>query len=88
MLQDLLSVDRIGTHDSFFDVGGFSLLATRLTSRIREVFDVELSLRDLFGSPTVERLAKHIVRMQAENAGADDLAALLDEIESPDQVEL
>jgi acyl carrier protein len=88
MLQDVLSVDRVGTHNSFFDLGGFSLLATRLTSRIREVFDVELSLRDLFGSPTVERLAQHIVRVQAEKAGADDLAALWDEIESPDEVEL
>jgi acyl carrier protein len=87
MLQELLSVDRVGIHDSFFDLGGFSLLATRLTSRIREEFDVELSLRDLFGSPTVERLAQHIVRVQAENAGADDLAALLDEIESADAQE-
>jgi acyl carrier protein len=87
MLQDLLSVERVGTHDSFFDLGGFSLLATRLTSRIREEFDVELSLRDLFGSPTVERLAQHIVAVQAENAGADDLAALLAEIETPERVD-
>jgi acyl carrier protein len=87
MLQDVLSADRVGTHDSFFDLGGFSLLATRLTSRIREEFDVELSLRDLFGSPTVERLAQHIVAVQAENTGADDLAAVLDEIESPERVD-
>jgi len=83
ILRQLLGVDRVGVHDSFFELGGFSLLATRLTSRIREEFNVELSLRDIFQSPTVDRLAQLILRAQ----GAEELEALLDEIAAgePDQ---
>jgi len=82
ILQELLGVDRVGIHDSFFELGGFSLLATQLTTRIREQFEVELSLRDVFASPTVDRLAQLIVLTQAnELSGAEDLEALLNEIE-------
>lgn len=82
ILEELLVVDRVGVHDSFFELGGFSLLATRLTSRVREIFDVDLSLRDVFGAPTVDQLAQLIVRTQGELAGTEDLEALLDEIGS------
>jgi non-ribosomal peptide synthetase component F/acyl carrier protein len=80
MLTELLAADRVGIYDSFFDLGGFSLLATRLASRIREMFEVELSLRDVFESPTVDQLAQTIVRLQCEQWSADSLEALLDEI--------
>jgi acyl carrier protein len=82
ILEELLAVDQVGIHDSFFELGGFSLLATRLTSRIRETFDVDLPLRAVFESPTVEQLAQLIVRTQGEMSGTEDLAALLDEIGS------
>jgi acyl carrier protein len=82
ILQELLGVDRVGIQDSFFDLAGFSLLATRLTSRILESFDVELSLRNVFEAPTVDALAQLIVRTQAEMSGIEDLEALLNEIGS------
>jgi acyl carrier protein len=84
ILEELLPVDRAGVFDSFFDLGGFSLLATQLTTRIRETFDVDLSLRDVFVSPTVDGLAQLIVRTQGELSGAE-LQALLDEIGPADQ---
>jgi non-ribosomal peptide synthetase component F/acyl carrier protein len=81
IFEELLDVDRVGVHDTFFELNGFSLLATQLASRIRETFQVELSLREVFSSPTVESLAQLIVQAQLESAGDEELRALLDEIE-------
>ncbi len=57
---ELLEVEHIGSQDDFFDLGGHSLLAIRAVSRIREQFDVNVSLRNLFESPTLEGLASVI----------------------------
>lgn len=79
---ELLGVERIGVHDTFFELNGFSLLATQLTARIRDSFAVELPLREVFASPTVAGLAHLILQVRAEQASAAELEALLDEVES------
>jgi acyl-CoA synthetase (AMP-forming)/AMP-acid ligase II/acyl carrier protein len=56
----ILGKQQVGIYDNFFELGGHSLLATQLTSRIRDTFQVELSVRILFEAPTVASLAKHI----------------------------
>ncbi|NRB40969.1 MAG: amino acid adenylation domain-containing protein [Pseudomonadales bacterium] len=55
--QDILKIERVGTQDNFFEMGGHSLIATKVISRIRVEFNVELELRCLFEQPTVESLA-------------------------------
>ncbi|MER7169899.1 condensation domain-containing protein [Streptomyces mesophilus] len=82
ILAVLLKSDRIGVHDSFFELGGFSLLATQLNIRIRETVHVDLTLRDIFASATVEMLARRIAYRQAEQEPADDVEALLSDLES------
>jgi acyl carrier protein len=58
--SEVLKIDRIGIHDDFFKVGGHSLLATQVVSRIRDLFHVELPLRSIFETPTVDALAAKI----------------------------
>ncbi|MCH0563661.1 MULTISPECIES: non-ribosomal peptide synthetase [unclassified Streptomyces] len=81
VFEELLDVKGVGVHNTFFELNGFSLLATQLVSRIRETFRIELALREVFESPTVESLAQLIVRAQAEQADAAVLEALLSELE-------
>jgi acyl-CoA synthetase (AMP-forming)/AMP-acid ligase II len=54
---EVLSVERIGVHDNFFALGGDSLLATQLNSRLGAAFDVELPLGAVFRNPTVAEQA-------------------------------
>jgi len=57
---EVLKLDRVGIYDNFFDLGGHSLKATQVMSRLREVFQVEMPLRNLFEHPTVAGLAESL----------------------------
>jgi amino acid adenylation domain-containing protein/FkbM family methyltransferase len=57
MWCEMLGLDRVGIYDSFFDLGGDSLLATRLVSRLNETFGIGLTLSAIFEAPAVADLA-------------------------------
>jgi amino acid adenylation domain-containing protein/FkbM family methyltransferase len=58
--SELLKTQDIDVSDDFFDLGGNSLLAIKAVSRIRDVFEVNLQLRDLFECPSAAQLAELI----------------------------
>ncbi|MGH7833537.1 MAG: AMP-binding protein, partial [Candidatus Binatia bacterium] len=87
---EVLQVERIGIHENFFDLGGHSLLVTRVLSRVRETCQVELPLRALFEDPTVAGLAAKITHARTQEAAPEDTANVLAELESlsDEQVQL
>ena len=58
--EDIFGIEGIGVHDSFFDLGGESLLATQLNSRIRDKFGLSLPLKDFFTEPTISGVCRLI----------------------------
>ncbi|MDK1314045.1 SDR family NAD(P)-dependent oxidoreductase [Pseudoalteromonas ardens] len=65
----LLGLQRIGVNDDFFELGGDSLIATKLVSAIRSNLDVDVTLGQVFGKPTIAQLAEHIALSQWASAG-------------------
>ncbi|EPH46598.1 non-ribosomal peptide synthetase [Streptomyces aurantiacus] len=57
MFSELLGKEKVGIHDDFFALGGHSLMATRLSLRIRNEFNVDMPLRTIIKYPTVAELA-------------------------------
>ncbi|MGA9768828.1 MAG: amino acid adenylation domain-containing protein, partial [Blastocatellia bacterium] len=57
---EVLGIDQISINDNFFHLGGHSLIATQVISRVRDAFRVEIPLRRIFESPTVASLAETI----------------------------
>ena len=59
--SELLRVKEIGVNDNFLELGGHSLLATQLISRVREVFQVDLTMRGFLELPTINALSKIVL---------------------------
>ncbi|MEO1349489.1 MAG: amino acid adenylation domain-containing protein [Cyanobacteria bacterium J06635_15] len=64
--EDVLQVDKIGIYDNFFEMGGDSLLATRVISQISKTFQIELPIADIFEAPTVFGLLEKIEKFYSK----------------------
>ncbi|MBU2983347.1 SDR family NAD(P)-dependent oxidoreductase [Lentibacter algarum] len=53
----LLGVEKVGSDDNFFDLGGHSLIAVRLFAQVKKAFDVEFPISVLFEAPTIKKCA-------------------------------
>ncbi len=79
---EVLELDQIGIHDNFLDLGGDSLAATRIVSRVIARFQTEIPLRSLFQSPTVAEMAVVIKEHEAKKLEQNDLDRILTELEA------
>ena len=86
--REILGLEEVGIHDSFLDLGGDSLLATRLMSRLREEFSAELAIEQLFSAPTVAGVALAVMESRAERVHTQQLDWLLKEIQGLSDQEL
>ena len=86
--KDLLGVARVGASDNFFHLGGHSLVATQLVSRIRRTFETPLPLRAVFEAPTVTGLVDALARAAGGRDVVDEIAWAVREVDrmSPEQV--
>jgi amino acid adenylation domain-containing protein len=58
--REVLNLKQVGIHDNFFELGGHSLLATQVISRVRDAFELEITLGALFEAQTIDGLAEQI----------------------------
>jgi non-ribosomal peptide synthetase component F len=63
--KEVLEVGDVRINDNFFDMGGHSLLATLLTTRLRQLFQLEFPLQRIFAAPTISEMAAGIEKMMS-----------------------
>jgi NAD(P)-dependent dehydrogenase (short-subunit alcohol dehydrogenase family) len=86
--QDLLGVAPVGIHDNFFELGGHSLLAIQLISQLRGLFELEVSIQNLFDAPTVAKLAERIDASREESEDMEAVERLLQQVEQLSESEV
>ncbi len=69
--QSVLGLEAVGVSDNFWELGGNSLMATRVVSRLKEKFKVALPLRATFELPTIEQLAEKIALLRKESVNVE-----------------
>lgn len=68
--QDVLSLDQVGIHDNFFEVGGHSLSIVHIHAKLADLTARDVSLTDLFRYPTIASLARYLGQSLPESASA------------------
>lgn len=76
IFADVLGLERVGAAESFFALGGNSLVATRVVARVNAEFAAEIGVRDLFEAPTVAELADRVAGRTAATPPRPPLRAL------------
>jgi acyl carrier protein len=79
--KEILKIDRIGVNDDFFELGGQSLLATQVISRVRNTFRVQMPLAGFLAAPTIANLASAIKECPAMETQEEEMSRLLEQLE-------
>ena len=76
--EELLGVSQVGVEDSFFDLGGHSLIAVRLFAKVKKTYQTDFPISVLFEAPTISKCAALIAERvggDTDSAGGDDAGA-------------
>lgn len=80
--SEVLFIDELGIHDDFFELGGDSLTASQVISRVLKTFQLEIPIQLLFESPTVAKMAAVINAHGGKPLGDKELEQILSDLES------
>ncbi|NEP51848.1 MAG: amino acid adenylation domain-containing protein, partial [Moorea sp. SIO3C2] len=86
--QEVLGIEQVGIHDNFFDLGGHSLMATKVVSRLRNTVQVELPISRLFENPTIKQLGADIDAIDDNAFLAERLETIYSNQEKLEEIEL
>ena len=83
-----LGIEKVGIEDDFFELGGASVVATQIVSRLRQMFQMDLPAILLFETPTIEKLARYMIEHEARPGLTEKTAILLKRIEGMTEEEV
>jgi acyl carrier protein len=83
-----LGIEKVGVDDDFFELGGASVVATQIVSRLRQMFQMELPAILLFEAPTISKLARYMIEHETRPGLTEKTAVLLKRIEGMSEEEV
>jgi amino acid adenylation domain-containing protein len=83
---ELLGIEKVSINDSFFEIGGDSLLVSRLVAKIHALFDVNLPIKTIFLTPTIQNIAVAVKTQRAQRKDHSYVEDFLDDL-SDDQID-
>lgn len=72
--RSLIKVEKVGIADNFFELGGHSLIAAQVHARIRKIFGIDISLRELFDALTIEKMAQLLLERESQKGRVEKIA--------------
>ena len=84
----ILGIEKIGIEDDFFELGGDSILATQIISRLRQMFRMDLPPIILFVAPSIEQLADYMIAHETRPGLTEKTAIVLKRIEGMSEEEV
>lgn len=85
--SQVLNLDEVGVQDPFLEIGGDSLRATQLISRVFDRFQVDVPIHTLMQAPTIADMAEAILMHKTHQIGTEEMGRLLDEVEKSSEKE-
>ena len=78
--QEIVGTEKIGIDDSFFDIGGHSLLAMQVMSQLSDSLETEIPLRIIFEHPTIRQLSSEIKTFETKTGKFETIAGLINRL--------